>query len=132
MPVYAECGGLIYLSERLTADGADYPMAGILPATAEMTGRIQALGYVEARVAGGAPVLAPGSLFRGHEFHYSRLECARDARFALELSRGRGSTRRDGLAAGSAVGTPTPTSRTSLRRRLLKPLPGSGGLRPGA
>ncbi len=106
MPVYAECGGLIYLSERLTADGADYPMAGILPATAEMTGRIQALGYVEARVAGGAPpVLAPGSLFRGHEFHYSRLECARDARFALELSRGRGIDEgRDGLAAGSAVG----------------------------
>jgi len=105
MPVYAECGGLIYLSDRLTTDGVDYPMAGILPATAEMTGRIQALGYVEARVLGGAPLLVPGSLFRGHEFHYSRLECDRDARFVLDLIRGRGiDGGRDGLVAGNAVG----------------------------
>ena len=105
MPVYAECGGLIYLTERLATDEGDYPMAGVLPAAAEMTGRIQALGYVEARVAGTAPVLAPGSVFRGHEYHYSRLDCARDARFALELLRGRGiDGDRDGLTAQNAVG----------------------------
>ncbi|MDN7012413.1 cobyrinate a,c-diamide synthase [Methanoculleus sp. FWC-SCC3] len=105
MPVYAECGGLVYLTDRLTTDEGDYPMAGVLPAAAEMTGRIQALGYVEARVAGAAPVLAPGSAFRGHEFHYSRLDCARDARFALELLRGRGiDGGRDGLIAQNAVG----------------------------
>jgi len=80
-------------------------MAGVLPAVAEMTGRIQGLGYVEARVVGGAPVLAPGSAFRGHEFHYSRLECAPDARFALELLRGRGiDGGRDGLAVQNTVG----------------------------
>ena len=105
MPVYAECGGLIYLTERLVTGDGDHPMAGVLPAVAEMTGRIQGLGYVEARVVGGAPVLEPGSAFRGHEFHYSRLECAPDARFALELLRGRGiDGGRDGLAVQNTVG----------------------------
>jgi len=105
MPVYAECGGLAYLTERLVTGEGDYPMAGVLPATTEMTDRIQGLGYVEARVVGGAPVLAPGSAFRGHEFHYSRLDCASDARFVLELLRGRGiDGGRDGLATQNAVG----------------------------
>ncbi|WP_292520963.1 cobyrinate a,c-diamide synthase [Methanoculleus sp.] len=104
MPVYAECGGLIYLTERLATDGEDYPMAGVLPASAAMTNRIQGLGYVEARVVGGAPVLGPGTAFRGHEFHYSRLDCASDARFALELLRGRGITDgRDGLVVQNTV-----------------------------
>ncbi len=86
MPVYAG----LHVAETLVA---------------EMTGRIQGLGYVEARVVGGAPVLAPGSAFRGHEFHYSRLECAPDARFALELLRGRGiDGGRDGLAVQNTVG----------------------------
>ena len=105
MPVYAECGGLIYLTERLTTPDGGYPMVGVLPATAMMTDRIQALGYVEARVVGATPVLAPGSSFRGHEFHYSRLECAPDARFALELLQGRGiDDGRDGLIVQNAVG----------------------------
>ena len=105
MPVYAECGGLVYLTERLATGEGDYPMVGALPAATEMTGRIQALGYVEARVVGAAPVLAPGSAFRGHEFHYSHLDCAPDARFALELLRGRGiDGGRDGLTAHNAVG----------------------------
>ncbi len=105
MPVYAECGGLVYLTERLATDEGDHPMVGALPAATEMAGRIQGLGYVEARVVGGAPVLAPGSVFRGHEFHYSRLDCASDARFALELLRGRGiDGGRDGLVVQNAVG----------------------------
>lgn len=105
MPVYGECGGLAYLTERLTTGEGDYPMAGVLPAATEMTGRIQGLGYVEARVVGTTPVLAPGSAFRGHEFHYSRLDCAPDARFVLDLLRGRGiDGGRDGLAVQNAVG----------------------------
>ncbi len=105
MPVFAECGGLIYLSERLETAGGDHPMAGVLPASAVMADRIQALGYVEARVVGATPVLVQGSSFRGQEFHYSRLDCASDARFALELLRGRGIIDgRDGLMEQGAVG----------------------------
>lgn len=105
MPVYAECGGLIYLTERFTTEEGDHPMVGVLPAAAMMTDHIQALNYVDARVVGGAPVLAPGSTFRGHEFHYSRLDCAPDARFALELLQGRGIKNGwDGLTAQNTVG----------------------------
>jgi cobyrinic acid a,c-diamide synthase len=104
MPVYAECGGLAYLTERIVGDDT-YPMAGVLPAETLMTGRIQGLGYVEAMAVGGAPVLSPGHLFRGHEFHYSRLECAADARFAVRLTRGRGiDGGRDGLHEQNVVG----------------------------
>lgn len=105
MPVFAECGGLIYLTERLeTADGG-YPMVGVLPASTIMTDRIQALGYVEARVVSSTPMLERGSSLRGQEFHYSRLDCSPDARFALELNRGRGiDDGLDGLYAQNAVG----------------------------
>ncbi|WP_067052036.1 cobyrinate a,c-diamide synthase [Methanofollis ethanolicus] len=98
MPVYAECGGLIYLCERLSSD-ADYPMAGVLPADARMNTRFQALGYVEAECTGTSPLLPAGLTFRGHEFHYSSVDPAADARFALRLARGKGiGDGRDGLS----------------------------------
>ncbi|MDD4255102.1 MAG: cobyrinate a,c-diamide synthase [Methanofollis sp.] len=98
MPVYAECGGLIYLCERLSSD-ADYPMAGVLPADARMNPRFQALGYVEAKSTGTSPLLPAGLSFRGHEFHYSSVDPAADARFALSLGRGKGiGDGRDGLS----------------------------------
>ncbi len=107
MPVYGECGGLLALCESLSA-GGDFPMAGVLPARAGLTPRVQALGYVEARATGRAAALTPGLALRGHEFHYSRLECGRDARFSLELTRGTGiSGGLDGLTEGNTVGTYT-------------------------
>jgi cobyrinic acid a,c-diamide synthase len=108
MPVYGECGGLIALSEVLEAGGREYPMAGVLPGRASLTGKVQALGYVEARVTGSSPFLPPGLTYRGHEFHYSRLECGRDARFSLELARGKGIRGGfDGLTEGNTVGSYT-------------------------
>jgi cobyrinic acid a,c-diamide synthase len=108
MPVYGECGGLIALSESLEAEGREYPLARVLPARASLTDRVQALGYVEARATGAASALTPGLSLRGHEFHYSLLECGRDARFSLELSRGKGiRDGLDGLTAGNTVGSYT-------------------------
>jgi cobyrinic acid a,c-diamide synthase len=108
MPVYGECGGLLALSESLSAGGEEFPMAGVLPAWTILTERPQALGYVEARATGTAPALPGGLSFRGHEFHYSRLECGREARFSLELLRGKGiRDGLDGLTEGSTVGTYT-------------------------
>jgi cobyrinic acid a,c-diamide synthase len=98
MPIYAECGGLIYLCEHLSAD-ADYPMAGVLPADVRMNPRFQALGYVEAESTGTSPLLPRGLSFRGHEFHYSSVDPAADARFALRLARGKGiGDGKDGLS----------------------------------
>ncbi|MDD1653948.1 MAG: cobyrinate a,c-diamide synthase [Methanomicrobiales archaeon] len=97
LPVYGECGGLMYLSEGISEpDGsAWYRMAGVLPCTTEMTGRVQALGYVAGTWLTGSPVGPAGSPLRGHEFHYSHLSCAPDARFRIRLDRGKGI--RDGM-----------------------------------
>ena len=107
MPVYGECGGLLALCESLSA-GEEFPMAGVLPARGILTRGVQALGYVEARSTGMVSALIPGLALRGHEFHYSRLECGRDARFSLELTRGTGiSAGLDGITEWNTVGTYT-------------------------
>lgn len=90
MPIYGECGGLIYLCKGLITEGKQYKMVGALPATTFMTKRLQALGYVEANVIKSNPVIHLGRVVRGHEFHYSRIECEGDARFAYKLQRGKG------------------------------------------
>jgi len=97
LPVYGECGGLMYLSEGITApDGsAFHRMAGALPCATEMTGHVQALGYVSGEWLAGSPFGPAGGPVRGHEFHYSRLSLAPDARFRVRLGRGKGI--RDGL-----------------------------------
>lgn len=105
MPVYAECGGLIALCETLDAEG-EVKMSGILPARAEMTRGIQALGYVEGECTGGPAYLGPGSRLTGHEFHYSRVECLSGARFSIRLRRGKGiSEGMDGLHEHEVTGT---------------------------
>jgi cobyrinic acid a,c-diamide synthase len=89
MPIYGECGALMYLNETLTTDRA-YRMAGILGADSKMTDKLQGLGYSEAQVVSDSPLAKKGTLIRGHEFHYSFTECDRDARFAYRLNRGKG------------------------------------------
>ena len=79
LPVYAECGGLVYLSRSLAVDGRAYSMAGAIPAAARMTGRRRALGYVEARARRDSILLARGDSIRGHEFHWSSLDGTDDA-----------------------------------------------------
>jgi len=108
MPVYGECGGLMYLCGSLEAEGSVHRMAGVLPGRAVMTKRLAALGYVRGAFAGPAGFW-PGSVaVRGHEFHYSRVECDRDARFALRLSAGKGiSDGNDGLFEHATVGAYT-------------------------
>jgi cobyrinic acid a,c-diamide synthase len=61
LPVYAECGGLMYLVGQ-----------GLLPGRIEMTSELQHFGYAEARAARDTVVARRGRRVRGHEFHYSR------------------------------------------------------------
>jgi len=104
MPVWAECGGLMYLSQEISTDKT-YRMCGILPAAAAMKGKIQALGYVKGMSTGSISFLPRALEFTGHEFHYSRLDPDNDARFALELSRGKGILAgKDGLTVQNVVG----------------------------
>jgi len=69
MPAYAECGGLVYLSQAV--DG--HKMCGLLPTEARMLPRRKALGYREVELADDGPLGPAGTRLRGHEFHYSEL-----------------------------------------------------------
>ena len=81
LPVYAECGGLMYLSQRIRWGEKSAEMVGALPCEVEMTGRPQGHGYVIAEVKSENPFFAPGTVLRGHEFHNSRLVEVRRTRF---------------------------------------------------
>ena len=74
-PIYAECGGLMYLAETLEdPDGGAHPMVGVLPTTVRMRPRRMALGYTEVTFTGSTPLGRAGAVGRGHEFHYSTLD----------------------------------------------------------
>lgn len=91
LPVWAECGGLMYLSRSLTADGISHPMAGVLPLAISFTDRPKGHGYVVARVDGANPFVAEERVLRGHEFHYSKIDSGADrVRTVLSLERGVG------------------------------------------
>ena len=72
MPIYAECGGYMYLMERLTDfDENSYAMTGVFPGQAVMTGKLQMVGYVEAVLRQDTILGEEGTKIRGHEFHFS-------------------------------------------------------------
>jgi cobyrinic acid a,c-diamide synthase len=94
-PVLAECGGLLYLCERLD----EHEMCGVLPAQAEMGERLAALGYREATAATATPWLEAGARVRGHEFHYARVEPSAASAPAWTLA-ARGAEHAEGFVAG--------------------------------
>jgi cobyrinic acid a,c-diamide synthase len=74
LPMYAECGGLMYLTEAIVDyEGHAHSMVGILPGRCRMTGKLT-LGYREARAETASWLFDKGDAVRGHEFHYSEWE----------------------------------------------------------
>ncbi|MBD2810264.1 cobyrinate a,c-diamide synthase [Xenorhabdus sp. Vera] len=72
IPIYAECGGLMYLGEALTdAQGVRHNMVGLIAGESQMRDRLQRFGYCEATAMQDTPLVARGETLRGHEFHYS-------------------------------------------------------------
>jgi cobyrinic acid a,c-diamide synthase len=70
-PVYAECGGFMYLTRAIVdAEGRSWPMGGIFPTSARMQKRLAKLGYIEVENCEAEGWLAPGECARGHEFRY--------------------------------------------------------------
>ena len=75
LPIYGECGGLMYLGRSLTGfDEVAYPMAGLIPAASAMSQSRLSLGYREVEARADTPLLAASETVRGHEFHWSTLE----------------------------------------------------------
>ena len=101
-PIYAECGGLMYLAAGLEdADGMLHSMVGVLPAAVSMRSPRLTLGYSEVRFVADTPLGAAGTTARGHEFHCSTLgEVSPQVNRAYRV-RGRG---RDEHAEGFLIG----------------------------
>ena len=75
MPIYAECGGLMYLCQGIAGfDGKTYAMAGLVPAVCRMQKKLQRVGYVTGTALRKSILAEAGETLRGHEFHFSTLE----------------------------------------------------------
>lgn len=93
LPVYAECGGLMYLGEALVLDRKTYPMAGIFPLRFSLQKKPQAHGYTTVMVKRTNPFYKIGTLIKGHEFHYSSVISPLKKirlKFAFRMERGEG------------------------------------------
>jgi cobyrinic acid a,c-diamide synthase len=73
LPIYAECGGLMYLGQELVLEEGTFPMAGVLPISFGFSKRPQGHGYTIVLVDRANPFYAIGQTLRGHEFHYSSI-----------------------------------------------------------
>ena len=71
LPIYAECGGLIYLGESIQLAGEVYPLAGVFPVRFGLHKKPQAHGYTELTARAINPFFSVGENFKGHEFRYS-------------------------------------------------------------
>ncbi|MCP8308356.1 MAG: hydrogenobyrinic acid a,c-diamide synthase (glutamine-hydrolyzing) [archaeon] len=91
MPIYAECGGLMYLTDFITDfENRSHKMVGLLNARTVMTRRLT-LNYTLADVIADNPLSRVNDVLRGHEFHYSKiLEIPRDVKFAYRMKIGIG------------------------------------------
>ena len=95
-PIYAECGGLMYLTKSIDS----LPMVNVFPYESMLTKKVQGLSYTIAEVTQDNPILKKGDTYHGHEFHYSKVEYTGSNinDFAFEMKRGVGITGKyDGL-----------------------------------
>jgi cobyrinic acid a,c-diamide synthase len=109
-PIYAECGGLMYLGENLVLEGESFPMAGILPLTFDFYKRPQGHGYTIVKVEGQNPYYEIGTEIRGHEFHYSRVSkwTGQKGDLVFRMQRGAGIEKdRDGIVYKNVLATYT-------------------------
>ncbi|AYK14320.1 MAG: Ni-sirohydrochlorin a,c-diamide synthase [Methanosarcina flavescens] len=119
MPIYAECGGLMYLTEKISTgvpgEGtyhdasmpeSTYSMVGALPGHTIM-GQTRVVSYNIGTLSKDCILGRKGNSFKGHEFHHSEIvEIPEDAEFAITLSRGTGiKNYRDGLISGNTLGS---------------------------
>jgi len=89
MPIYAECGGLMYLTKSISFGKKKYKMVGLFDAETQMTKKMT-LNYTEGRITSNCLISGPAK-FRAHEFHYSKISnLASDAKLVYDLKIGEG------------------------------------------
>ena len=110
LPVYAECGGLMYLGESLILKEIAYPMVGALPLKCVLEKKPQGHGYTILKVNRPNPFYPVGEILKGHEFHYSKplIRESNEIDTAFQVKRGRGlDGQRDGLYKKNLLATYT-------------------------
>ena len=101
-PIYAECGGLMYLCKTIDS----LPMVDVFPYHSMLTKRVQGLSYTIAHVQRDNPILKKNTIYHGHEFHYSKVEYtgSNSNDFAFSMRRGVGITGKyDGLLKNNTL-----------------------------
>jgi len=128
VPVYAECGGLMYLTERMLLkkgwqgreEGCSSEMCGVFAGETRMPAH-RVVSYVEGTSGAESPL--GSAQFRGHEFHYSEVVLPTETRFAYRLSRGVGILdNRDGAVINNTLGSYThlhPVASTGMFRHFV-------------
>ncbi|HXX58390.1 MAG TPA: cobyrinate a,c-diamide synthase, partial [Thermodesulfovibrionales bacterium] len=112
LPVYAECGGLMYLGQGLLLGERTYPMAGIFPLVFSLEKKPQAHGYSIVEVVNKNPFYPEGTILKGHEFHYSKpvnsLKNPHGVAYAFRMKRGQGiEEKQDGICFRNVLATYT-------------------------
>jgi len=111
LPIYAECGGLMYLGKEIVLEDAAYPMVGVLPVVFGLSPKPKGHGYTMVTVEGKNPFYPDGMEIRGHEFHYSwvaSFEETADCRLVFSMKRGTGFLNgRDGVCYKNILATYT-------------------------
>jgi cobyrinic acid a,c-diamide synthase len=107
LPAYAECGGLMYLTNNIEYLGRSFPMVGVINANTVMTQRPVGRGYVEIEPTDNHPWKGVSKKISAHEFHYSRLEnIAKDYEYAYNVLRGVGiNNKKDGIITKNLLAT---------------------------
>ena len=97
LPVYAECGGLMYLTDSIrTNEDNEFDMVGVIPGKSYMTASLKRFGYVHVKMTDDTILAKKAAEIRAHEFHYSETKAGENAKACFEVSK-----RRDGLALKS-------------------------------
>lgn len=125
IPIYAECGGLMYLSKSIKEgispnkknngiveleenSQKTYKMAGLIDATTKMTNQLT-LNYTQGKIVNGSFLFEKVKTIRGHEFHYSKIEnIHHDTKYSYYLDKGIGiSEKKDGIIVYNTIASYT-------------------------
>ena len=123
--IYAECGGLMYLTSTLIDfEGRSYDMVGVIPAVVKMSRTTMTLGYRSVELTQSSILGEKGTMMRGHEFHYSSLASQEGLPYISELTNAQGNVcGQDGIRSGNVVACYTHIhfmSQPSVTRHLVE------------
>ena len=99
-PIYAECGGLMYLAHTLELDGQTHPMCGVLPFSTTMPAPLT-IAYVEVTTKGG--LFGSGQTARGHLFHHSTIAGEPSTNRCYEIKNSRGQETQEGYRVNNVL-----------------------------